>query len=290
MLTLALAATLVGFVLLVVGLITGTLWLAIACIVVCLVGLIFLVADIVWSGRRGKADDEQAGGGFGFGAAREDAGDDTDDDRYPPRPPDTGDPQSESVHGPDTDGQSTEDRRRALWEGVIASPDAPDTPPDSRATDSRPPESVPTQATTPPPTGPGVTAPGRPAAPSTAERGYADYLRSVGAADTRSRPPVSNPGVPHPSGPTAGNDPRGRQRPPGPPQSGPPQSGQFESGRFESGSPRSGGFRPGPAPTPQGSRGTHSDPGSTTPSGESEPAKRPEKIDPLHPDWRPPQQ
>lgn len=55
MLTLALAATLVGFVLLVLGLITGTVWLAIACIVVCLLGLGFLIADIV--GGRRNADE-----------------------------------------------------------------------------------------------------------------------------------------------------------------------------------------------------------------------------------------
>ncbi|GAB90386.1 hypothetical protein [Gordonia rhizosphera] len=53
MLTLALAATLVGFVLLVLGLVTGTLWLAIACIVVSLVGVGFLLADVLGSSRRG---------------------------------------------------------------------------------------------------------------------------------------------------------------------------------------------------------------------------------------------
>lgn len=52
MLTLALAATLVGFILLVVGLITGTVWLAVACIVICLIGLAFLIADILGVGRR----------------------------------------------------------------------------------------------------------------------------------------------------------------------------------------------------------------------------------------------
>lgn len=295
MLTLALAATLVGFVLLVVGLITGTLWLAIACIVVCLVGLIFLVADIVWSGRRGKADDEETGGGFGFGAAQHDEdGDDADDVRHASRRPEDGGPQSVSAQREDTDGQSTEDRRRALWEGVISPPDAPDSVRGPRGSDPRPPESLPTQAA-PPPTRPGAPAADRPTAPSTAERGYADYLRSVGAADARPRPPVSNPSVanpavsnpagpnptvpnpagpnpagPNPAGPNTGSDPRGRQRPPGPPQT--------------------GRFRPGPAPTPQGSRGTHSDPGSTTQPGESEPGERPEKIDPLHPDWHPPQQ
>ncbi|WP_439029192.1 hypothetical protein [Gordonia terrae] len=54
MLTLALAATLIGFVLLILGLITGTVWLAVACIVVCLVGLGFLLVD-VFSGRRAEA-------------------------------------------------------------------------------------------------------------------------------------------------------------------------------------------------------------------------------------------
>ncbi|MFT4044747.1 MAG: hypothetical protein QM673_16425 [Gordonia sp. (in: high G+C Gram-positive bacteria)] len=51
MLSLALGATLVGFVLLVVGLITGTVWLAVGCIVVCLVGLVFLVIDVLRSGN-----------------------------------------------------------------------------------------------------------------------------------------------------------------------------------------------------------------------------------------------
>ena len=57
MLSLALAATLVGFVLLIVGLITGTVWLAVACIVVCLIGLAFLIVDIIGSGD--QPDDEQ---------------------------------------------------------------------------------------------------------------------------------------------------------------------------------------------------------------------------------------
>ncbi|MEE4023165.1 hypothetical protein V1Y59_08760 [Gordonia sp. PKS22-38] len=70
MLTLALAATLIGFVLLVLGLITGTVWLAISCIVVCLVGLGFLIADVI-GGRREREErtladfvdvDESAGG------------------------------------------------------------------------------------------------------------------------------------------------------------------------------------------------------------------------------------
>lgn len=53
MLTLALAATLIGFGLLVVALITGNFWLAVACIVVCVIGLLVLLVDTVRSSRRG---------------------------------------------------------------------------------------------------------------------------------------------------------------------------------------------------------------------------------------------
>jgi hypothetical protein len=41
----ALGATLVGFALLVLALATGTLWLAVACIVICVVGALLLLAD-----------------------------------------------------------------------------------------------------------------------------------------------------------------------------------------------------------------------------------------------------
>lgn len=47
----ALAATLVGFGLLVVALITGTLWLAVACIAICIIGGVFLLADLLGLGR-----------------------------------------------------------------------------------------------------------------------------------------------------------------------------------------------------------------------------------------------
>lgn len=50
MLVSALVATLVGFGLLVVALVTGTLWLAIACIVVCVLGALLLLADILGLG------------------------------------------------------------------------------------------------------------------------------------------------------------------------------------------------------------------------------------------------
>ncbi|WP_440712616.1 hypothetical protein [Gordonia sp. FQ] len=59
MLTLALAATLVGFGLLVVALITSNFWLAVACIVVCAIGLLILLADALRSGRRSAADADE---------------------------------------------------------------------------------------------------------------------------------------------------------------------------------------------------------------------------------------
>lgn len=52
MLTLALVATVAGFILLVVGLVTGIVWLAIACIVVCVLGLLLLLVDVLGWGRR----------------------------------------------------------------------------------------------------------------------------------------------------------------------------------------------------------------------------------------------
>ncbi|GAA3964057.1 hypothetical protein [Gordonia caeni] len=60
MLTLALAATVVGFVLLVVALITGNFWLAVACIIVCVIGLAVLLVDTLRSGAKSGAgvDDE----------------------------------------------------------------------------------------------------------------------------------------------------------------------------------------------------------------------------------------
>ncbi|MBM7367123.1 hypothetical protein [Gordonia hydrophobica] len=58
MLSLALLATVVGFVLLVVALMTGNLPLAIACVVVCVVGLILLVVDTLRANRRGSTDED----------------------------------------------------------------------------------------------------------------------------------------------------------------------------------------------------------------------------------------
>lgn len=52
MLVLALGATLVGFVLLAAALFSGVLWLAIACIIVCVVGVGLLVADVLGLGKK----------------------------------------------------------------------------------------------------------------------------------------------------------------------------------------------------------------------------------------------
>lgn len=59
MLSLALAATLVGFALLVVALTTSNLLLAIACVVVCLIGLILLLVDTLRSNRRGSDGEDE---------------------------------------------------------------------------------------------------------------------------------------------------------------------------------------------------------------------------------------
>ncbi|MDL9937415.1 hypothetical protein QSJ18_11725 [Gordonia sp. ABSL1-1] len=81
MLTLALTATLIGFVVLVLGLVTGQVWLAVACIVVCLIGLGFLLADVFGSSR--DSDDRTAAGVTGGRRGvlgRSDDDDDADDD------------------------------------------------------------------------------------------------------------------------------------------------------------------------------------------------------------------
>lgn len=65
MLSLALAATLVGFALLVVALTTSNLPLAIACVVVCLIGLVLLLVDTLRANRRGSdGEDEEPSSPF----------------------------------------------------------------------------------------------------------------------------------------------------------------------------------------------------------------------------------
>ncbi|MFZ2512620.1 MAG: hypothetical protein WAW85_16185 [Gordonia sp. (in: high G+C Gram-positive bacteria)] len=58
MLTLALAAALIGFGLLVAALITSNFWVAVACIIVCAVGLVLLVWDILRSSRQGAGTED----------------------------------------------------------------------------------------------------------------------------------------------------------------------------------------------------------------------------------------
>ncbi|MFC3241139.1 hypothetical protein ACFOJ6_00705 [Gordonia humi] len=60
MLTLAVGLTLIGFVLLVFALMAANFWLAVACIAVCVIGLVILLVDTIRAGKRGRAgvDDE----------------------------------------------------------------------------------------------------------------------------------------------------------------------------------------------------------------------------------------
>ncbi|MXP21130.1 hypothetical protein GIY30_07155 [Gordonia sp. HNM0687] len=174
MLTLALAATLVGFVLLVLGLITGTLWLAISCIVVCLAGLGFLIADVVGKGRRG-ADDEPTLADFVESDARPE-----------PHP-----------HPRTADGS---DRSAGDGPGAPEARSAPGGPKPAHGSsvgrsDEEPPRSV------PPAGGRHGRAPGVPAAQPeqqsapNRDSNYDDYLKSVGGYPAAPPPsPESDPG------------------------------------------------------------------------------------------------
>lgn len=85
MLSIALAATLVGFALLVVALVTSKLALAITCVAVCVVGLILLLVDTIRANRRGHGgvDDDPLFTIRGReSAAREEPLDDRADDSY----------------------------------------------------------------------------------------------------------------------------------------------------------------------------------------------------------------
>jgi hypothetical protein len=91
-LVLALGATLVGFILLVVALVTGVLWLAIACIVVCVVGVGFLLADLVGLGRRStpeldSATEDRSGSGHEQAADQQDPAAGGQGHRYDDDPP-----------------------------------------------------------------------------------------------------------------------------------------------------------------------------------------------------------
>ncbi|ROZ83816.1 hypothetical protein [Gordonia sp. OPL2] len=276
MLTLALAATLVGFVLLVLGLITGTVWLAISCIVVCLVGVGFLIADIVGSGRR---TDEPTIGDFVDGA---DDPDSTDDGMTGRR------------SAPDSDDDVS------LGGLVAPRPAAPDVPSSGSGPTPRPP--VPPAA---PPYG-GASAAGA-VDPRTPRREGTldDYLRSVGGPDDAAthRQPPPDRGYPGPVDRGGASRPYPQQSPPRqspPQQSSPPGVGQPrppESRR--GGDPATESFgmpthRGAPAPA-QVRRPDGSTPGAwesaqrsnRTDDSDGEPS-RTQKFDPLDPNWRPP--
>lgn len=95
MLVLALGATLVGFVLLVAALFSGVLWLAIACIVVCVIGVGFLIADLLGLGRGADADNN------GSGEQDRDRSEQSDREEGP-----DSDPSGEAADGGDVDWDS----------------------------------------------------------------------------------------------------------------------------------------------------------------------------------------
>ncbi len=314
MLTLALAATLLGFVLLILGLITGTVWLAVACIVVCLVGLGFLLVD-VFAGRKGDA-----------GRSLEDmvpgAGRDT---------PDEGSSQA----------ASQDSSVRAENGSAAGSADAPTrrySVPDPAASDDS--ETV---AYRPGSFEPGMAAPegsappNRPA-PERREGNLEDYLRSVGV-DAPSAGAPTHSGAPEGVAAPGGRpDPRGRPTPQpygSPPPGGVPQRqhpgadqpswpqqrrapGQFgpppdprESGQSQSprqpGRPPVSGQRPPAAPSPgrgpfdpaqsgwvgedvPGGDAAGSDDWATSSEHPDDSASRRRRadFDPLDPNWHPP--
>ncbi|MFE0749571.1 hypothetical protein [Gordonia sp. NPDC058843] len=321
MLTLALAATLLGFVLLILGLITGTVWLAVACIVVCLVGLGFLLVD-VFAGRKGDAgrslEDMVPG-------ARRDvtgSGAESSDDGIEPTTSERG---------------SAGDADAPTRQYSVAGHDGPA---ESGSTGYRPGDFEPGMAA------PGGAVPvdrpasGRPA-PERREGNLEDYLRSVGAdapagdapfRDNAPEGPVAPGGRPGPADgqtpPRYGSPPPGavpqRLQPgsdqqwsqqPGPRQSrpqqqpGPPQPGPQQAGDRRSGPPQAWGQRPPAAPSSPGPRPfdpaqsgwvPEDVPGGDTAGGDdwatpsersdvdSPPRRRRADFDPLDPNWHPP--
>ncbi|MET9199638.1 hypothetical protein [Gordonia sp. NPDC003585] len=184
MLTLALAATLVGFVLLVLGLITGQVWLAVACIVICLVGLAFLLVDVIGSGRRGSRSIEEMVPGAG-----DDEPDQDDRDGGESREP------HDSDRGDSHPVESEPD---------VASPGTAGIRGDER-TDSGRHAALPAEPSPEPPR----------------EGGLQDYLRSVGGELPPQRTPPPPPRPAGGYGPPPGARPPGNRS--GPPQM-PPMS------------------------------------------------------------------
>ena len=168
MLTLALGATLIGFALLVIALITGNFWLAVACIAICLVGLVLLLIDAVRSSKRAGAgpDDEPLFTIKNSGSRSAPLLDDDTDTRGADSSLGLDDALSTSPRGDDSFanvvGPPQDDYRRD-YSDYAASASAPAAP--------APEPEAPSPAPTPPP-GP-ITAP----APSTGDA--SDYIRSV---------------------------------------------------------------------------------------------------------------
>ncbi|OBA43857.1 MULTISPECIES: hypothetical protein [unclassified Gordonia (in: high G+C Gram-positive bacteria)] len=323
MLSLALAATLVGFVLLIVGLITGSVWLAVACIVVCLIGLAFLIVDIIGSGRK----DDQVGNDDQVGS--DDQVDESDTGERPEGrrsrsvaaesdlsdddPPDGGNvfDGGSGISGP-SPAARRESPPQSSWQGVIQ--------PGGRSGSSADAASNPDSGENP-----GTNAFGTgEAAQSSREGNYDDYLRAVGgdpATGGFRRPSTPDEQAPPQQGrpdqrpPAQGYQQPPRQAPPaqmptqGPPPQGPaapgyPQQpyprGPYPQGREPYGQQRPGGDqqRPGAAPRqpereqPPGIQQPPSDDGKPS----DRPWEQPEReqgsgtgrFDPLDPNWRPP--
>ncbi|MCF3938466.1 hypothetical protein [Gordonia tangerina] len=262
MLTLALAATLVGFVLLVLGLITGTVWLAISCIVVCLAGLGFLIADVVGAGRRGDdeptladfVDSDQAEGQTPDGESG-DRGTPADRriDDEPVARPHSSVPQSPTPESPVPQSPTP----------PSPTPQAP-IPPSQYGSAAAPTP----QSPVPPPGPPGVGRHGRaPQSPTQAgvgrDGGYDDYLRSVGGY------PAPQPAPGTHGAPTGG---AGRHDD--------DVTESFPSSRSPS-SPSSSS----PSPSASSTSPTH---GQESDASDEPREQRRARFDPLDPNWRPP--
>lgn len=194
MLSLALAATLIGFVLLVLGLITGHLALAVACIVVCVLGLIFLIADIIRGGR--DKGDDKAGADSRVGG--DDAGlvgdahrgvEDTTDESAAQIPGDLS--ATSPAAGLATAGVAG--AAGAAGVGLAAGRDGGHHDESAASTEASaaPPSEAPT---TPPSEAPTTQLPAGPtAAPAgqPVDGTYADYLRSVGADPAQEAVPAA---------------------------------------------------------------------------------------------------
>ncbi|MCK8615042.1 hypothetical protein [Gordonia sp. C13] len=289
MLTLALGATLVGFVLLILGLITGTVWLAVACIVICLLGLAFLLVD-VFSGR--NRDSARSLEDMVPGAGRDEADADRDDAGSPGARGDDDESRTRRYSTSTQDsgaGEKTVAYEQPPFEPGMAAPSGPAS---SGPTPSRPdvPESRP--------------------APERREGNLEDYLRSVGepVGQPNSGPtPVPGQGPPGRTGP--GQPPRAPYQAPGQQSPGgelprpdgprPPQYGSSQYGNPQAGpqqqyrQPSSGQ----PPAWPQGQDSARPDPAQSgeRPQGEQpeSPQPRPGRrrapdFDPLDPNWRPP--